>query len=275
MAKQAFTSCSFYIIAHPDDWQLFMQPNVYNDLINQTKKVIFIITTAGDAGFEETYWRAREEGSKSSIRFCLAPRSPINQDSGVGNFNGHRIQYSFINNTKSYFLRLPDGNLDSKGFENYNGESLPKLKYAKIIKITAIDKSTSYNGWEDFCTTLEAIILHESAEIPDISLNYLNPDKVANPDDHPDHSATGQAVTQIASSSIFIQNLFVGYSVNNVENNLSETDLFWKAGMFAAYEKTVFDLSGYSTLREGLEIYNKWCVSGAKYIIVNPTKKLK
>lgn len=273
MAYQPFISCSFYVVAHADDWQLFMQPNVYKDLINQHKKIIFIVTTAGDAGDDKIYWSAREEGSKSSIRFCLAPRFPLNKYSDSGNFNGHQIHYSVINNSTSYFLRLPDGNLDSKGFQKYNYENLTDLKNKKISKITAVDRSATYHSWEDFFTTLQTIILSESADIKDISVNYLNPDKEANPDDHPDHIATGQAVHQMISIFAFIQNLFVGYSSNNSENKLSETDLFWKAGMFAAYEKTVFDISGYSTLGEGLQIYNKWCVSGAKFITIN--RKLK
>jgi hypothetical protein len=275
MVNQSSRGISFYIVAHADDWQLFMQPNVYRDLINVNLKVIFIVTTAGDAGNDETYWRAREEGSKSSIRLCLAPRSSLSEHSQFGNFNEHRVYYSVINNTTSYFLRLPDGNLDSKGFEKYHFESLPKLKDGQIAKITAVDQSTTYHGWEDLCTTIKAIILYESAEVGDVTLNYLNPDNVANPDDHADHRATGQAIQQISSAGTSIQKLFVGYSVNNTENNLTENHLFWKAGMFAAYEKTVFDLSGYSTLREGLDIYNRWCLSAAKFITVDPAKQQK
>lgn len=273
--NQPFSRISFYIVAHADDWQLFMQPNVYEDLVDGHIKVIFIITTAGDAGNDETYWRAREEGSNSSIRFCLAPRSTLRQHSGSGNFNEHEVYYSVINNTTSYFLRLPDGNLDSKGFEKYHFESLPKLKDGQITKITAVDQSTTYQGWEDLCKTIEAIIQYESAEVGEVTLNYLNPDIAVNPDDHADHRATGQAIQQTSSAGKFIKRLFVGYSVNNTENKLSENHLFWKAGMFAAYEKAVFDLSGYSTLREGLDIYNRWCLSAAKFITVDPAKQQK
>lgn len=34
MPETQFTKISFHIIAHADEWQLFMQPNAYNDLIN-------------------------------------------------------------------------------------------------------------------------------------------------------------------------------------------------------------------------------------------------
>ena len=40
----------FYIGAHQDDWQLFMSPQAYYDLIADNTRVVFIYTTAGDAG---------------------------------------------------------------------------------------------------------------------------------------------------------------------------------------------------------------------------------
>jgi len=43
MVNQSSRGISFYIVAHADDWQLFMQPNVYRHLINVNLKVIFIV----------------------------------------------------------------------------------------------------------------------------------------------------------------------------------------------------------------------------------------
>ncbi len=264
----SFAEISFYIVAHADDWQLFMQPNVYNDLVAQGSKVVFIITTAGDGGAGETYWAAREEGSKSSLRFCLAPLGALSQSSGTRKFNYHNINYWLVNNTTFYFLRLPDGNLNGDGFSAYNYQSLLKLKAGQIGTLTAIDESTIYRNWQDFYTTLQMIILFESAGIPNIWLNYLNPDTATNSNDHPDHIATGQAIQAMSVVPRSRQALFVGYSVSNVSENLHQTDLFWKAGMFAAYEKAVFDGSGYSTLQEGIDTYRKWCLSSANFITV-------
>src|SRR3954451_16357350 len=73
MNNELYAQISFYIVAHADDWLLFMQPNAHKDLVDSHNKVVFIISTAGDAGEDEKYWCAREEGIKSSIRFCLAP----------------------------------------------------------------------------------------------------------------------------------------------------------------------------------------------------------
>src|SRR4051812_15484392 len=104
MANKLYTEISFYIVAHADDWLLFMQPNAYKDLVASDNKVVFIISTAGDAGEGEKFWRAREEGAKCSIRFCLAPRVSLFQSNNTKEINGHVINYWVLNNIACYFL---------------------------------------------------------------------------------------------------------------------------------------------------------------------------
>ena len=41
---------SFYFAAHQDDWQLFMNPSAFQDVIGGAVKTVFIHVTAGDAG---------------------------------------------------------------------------------------------------------------------------------------------------------------------------------------------------------------------------------
>jgi hypothetical protein len=244
-----------------------MQPNAWQDLVEgNNHKVSFIITTAGDAAYSETYWRAREEGSKSSIRFCLAPRVSLIENVGIANFNGHPINFWKVNHVVCYFLRLPDGNLDGNGFAIHDYESLSKLEAGQINTIAAIDGSTIYDSWQDFYNTLEAIILSESEDVSNTWLNYLNPDQQENPMDHSDHIATGDAIHAMPTIAGIKQSLFIGYSLTNTNEKLTQKDLFWKAGMFAAYEKAVFDLAGYSTLHEDMDIYEKWCLSRGKFI---------
>lgn len=271
MVNEQFTVISFYIVAHADDWQLFMQPNVYKDLVTPGSKVVFIITTAGDAGADETYWAAREEGLKSSLRFCLAPLAGLKESSGTKKFNFHTINYGLINNATCYFLRLPDGNQDGSGFQARNFHSLARLRSGAINTATALDDSAAYAGWTDLYTTLQTIISDESRGIPNVWVNYLNPDTGKNPNDHSDHIATGQAVQAMGAIPGLHHALFVGYSLSNALENLNGTDLFWKAGMFSAYEKTVFDRSGYSTLQENISTYLAWCLSSAKFTTANPT----
>ena len=39
--------------------------------------------------------------------------------------------------------------------------------------------------------------------------------------------------------------------------------------MLAAYEKAVFDMSGYSTLKEDIAQYEEWCFRNADFITIS------
>jgi hypothetical protein len=267
-----FNKISFYVVAHADDWQLFMHPNVYVDLMTSHCKVIFIITTAGDAGKGERYWLAREEGLKSSVRFCL-PAIPESSDKRK--FNHHSICCWSAGKTTSYFLRLPDGSLDGSGFAGCNFQSLLKFKSGQIDSIRPLDNSATYCSWSELTTTIESIIGFESQGIPDVWIHYLNPDIAINRDDHPDHIMTGQAIQDMTIITNVHQVLFVGYSVSSVAEQPPLNELFWKAGMFAVYDKAVYDFCGYSTLREKADTYIKWCCTRPEFIRILPGTNYK
>jgi hypothetical protein len=267
--NENYDKVSFYIVPHADDWQLFMQPNAYNDLINPVIKTVFVITTAGDAGSEENYWRAREEGIKSSIRFCIAPLICLQESQSATVFNNHSIRYWSCENVSCYFMCLPDGGLDGKGFSANFYESLTKCKEDSLSSINTVDNSTTYLDWKDFYKTLEAIILTEKEGFPDALINYLNPDNNKNPGDHADHIATGQAIQAMPVISEIPQLLFTGYSSQHNGQHLNETDFFWKTAMLAAYEKAVFDCCGYSTLKEDINTYMAWCRAAASFTTVS------
>lgn len=66
---------AFYFAAHEDDWQLFMNPAAFYDVIDANTKTVFIHMTAGDAGLgtnsggrKHPYYAARENGAESAIR---------------------------------------------------------------------------------------------------------------------------------------------------------------------------------------------------------------
>lgn len=259
---------SFYIVAHADDWQLFMNPNVFLDLINDKSRVVIIITTAGDAGKEPEYWTAREEGCKSSVRFCIAPHFFINECSDLREINQHRIHCWSTNNVSCYFFRLPDGNLDGNGFSATYYQTLSRLKSLGTLAIATLDHSTIYHSWTDFYSTLNAIINYERKGSDNIWINYLNPDINSDSYEHPDHRATGQAIQAMETLPRFHQALFSGYACKAPES-ISSTNLFWKIGMLAAYEKAVFDMSGYSTLKEDIVQYKEWCFRNADFVTIS------
>ena len=99
-------------------------------------------------------------------------------------------------------------------------------------------------------------------------VHYINPNEELNLGDHADHIATGQAIQAMPIITSMEQVLYMGYNYSHNSMLLQPDDLFWKAGMFAAYEKAVFDLAGYSTLHEDAELYVKWCVRGAQFTTI-------
>src|SRR6476661_5642741 len=67
---------SLYFAAHEDDWQLFMNPSAFQDVIKDASKTVFVRLTAGDAGVEaglggrkHQLYGARENGAETAIRF--------------------------------------------------------------------------------------------------------------------------------------------------------------------------------------------------------------
>ena len=248
-------------MAHADDWQLFMQPAAYNDLVYSGCKIVFIITTAGDAGMDEKYWKSREEGHKSSVRFCTSPIDNFPESCSEKNYNNKNISYWSLHHSITYFLRLPDGNLDGSGFASNNYQSLSKFQSSENDTIKSLDASATFSNWLDFIQTLQSIISCESEGIGNKNLHYMHPDPGFNPGDHADHITTGIAIRHLKFLTHFNQFLYVGYSNQTSHEKLLQSDLFWKTGMFAAYEKAVFDLCGYSTLRENTLLYISWCCS--------------
>jgi hypothetical protein len=121
-----------YVAPHPDDWQLFMNPNAYTDLKNPNKKVIFLHITAGDDGdgTGTNFYLAREEGSLRAIRFMSNTFSTgigSNMNKTTVTINGHQIPKFSYRNATAYFLRLPDGNVNGDGYILHNNVSLKKL----------------------------------------------------------------------------------------------------------------------------------------------------
>ncbi|TVZ60024.1 GlcNAc-PI de-N-acetylase [Flavobacteriaceae bacterium MAR_2010_105] len=184
-----------YVSAHPDDWQLFMNPNAYNDLENPDNKVIFLHTTAGDAGCGmgcTSYYLAREEGSLRAIRFmCNVINNQLKQGDSMNKthvlINGHLIlRYSYAN-AVAYFLRLPDGNYTGVGYPIHNHESLKYFYEGATPTLSTIDKSTAYQSLDDLVTTIRDLLNYEMNSTGQISLNIAETNPQRNPEDHSDH----------------------------------------------------------------------------------------
>jgi hypothetical protein len=226
------TAASFYLVAHQDDWQFFRGEYGYADLSNPAAKVVFVYLTAGDAGRTDGWWKRREAGAVASV---IAATPALLGSEGTVDVNGHVIRKVVYNKGVSYFLRLPDGNLNGRGYAVTGNQSLARLRSNEITRMWAVDLSTAYEGWTDLCETVRAIV--EAERLPSQPHPWVNSpdfDTALNPGDHSDHyAAAGIANTFVPGSYNWA--LWVGYDIKNRLPNLTGERLHRKRAVYQAY----------------------------------------
>jgi hypothetical protein len=227
------TRVSFYFAAHEDDWQLFMNPPAFNDVVDAMTKTVFIHSTAGDAGLgigtggrKFPYYLARENGAEAAIRFMAdAGRLPVDRAAAPMWFNGHGIYRVSYRNTVAYFLRVPDGNPGGTGYPQTGGQSLQRLATGQISSLAAVDGSTVYYGWSDLVSTVRAILDYERGDAASVTLNVPEPDTQINPNDHSDHLMTAKAALEAAKGLACARRIYyVDYAKSHLPENLSVKD---------------------------------------------------
>ena len=243
-SARAQDTVSFYFSAHEDDWQLFMNPNAYQDAHRTSAKVVFVYLTAGDAGAglgnadrSQPYYLARENGAKLSAKF-LADASndiPVIPLQAVASFSGHPISRWVYGNTVSYFLRLPDGNPEGTGYSTTRFETLKRLRDGVIAGMTAIDTSTNYENWKDLVATIRALIDHERGNARSVWVNIPDTDPAKNIGDHQDHQHTARAVLDAIVDLTCINKIFyLNYITAEMPVNMSASDQGIEAATFGA-----------------------------------------
>ena len=235
-------SVAFYIVADQDDWQLFMQKNAYADASNAKQKTVFITLTAGDAGLGKggsgtvPYYQARDNGSQLSIKF-LADIASVPDRSESAQYvyaNAHQIYHVQYKHTKSYYLRLPEGNDDGNGYRATGNQSLKRLRDGEISKITAVDSSATYQGWTDLVQTIQRIIIAETSGFSYATLNIPETDISRNPDDHNDRLLVGDLAEQASKDLTCLkQYSWLGYSSADKPMDLSIDQLINYSAVFA------------------------------------------
>src|SRR6185503_3393713 len=234
---------AFYFGAHPDDWQLFMNPNAYYDVQQPSNKVVFVYVTAGDAGLglgngerSQPYYLARENGAKLSVKFMAdaakAPEIPVDS---VASVSGHPIKRWLYRNTVSYFMRLPDGSPQGTGYVATAEQSLKRLHERAIRTMTSIDDSTAYQGWSDLQTTMRKLIDRERGTATNVWVNIPDTNMVKNVGDHADHQHMAQGVLEAIADLRWINKaLYLNYVTASMEENMSSAEREIEAGTFAA-----------------------------------------
>ncbi len=233
---------SFYFAAHEDDWQLFMNPSAFEDVINGAAKTVFIHMTAGDAGLgmgrggrKHPLYRARENGAETAVRF-MADADDIPAKKTVSNrpFNGHPIYRVSYRNTVSYFLRLADGNPRGGGYERTGFQSLKRLANGENNTLAAIDGSTVYHDWDDLVSTLRKILDFERGHTPNIQINVAEIDTRINPDDHSDHLMTAKAALDAVNDLGCVRRVYyIDYASARLPENLVAQQRDRESSVFA------------------------------------------
>jgi hypothetical protein len=233
---------SIYFAAHEDDWQLFMNPSAFEDVIGDAAKTVFIHITAGDNGLgigtggrKEPYYLARENGALDAVRFMAdEDKTPISGSAAFMTFNGHAVFRASYLNTTAYFLRLPDGNATGAGFPGTRFQSLKRLANGDINKLAAIDGSTAYDGWSDLVATVRDIISHERANAPLLQLNVAEPDPRINPQDHSDHLMTARVALDAVKDMRCVRRVYyVDYASSKLPENLSAQERDMQSAVYA------------------------------------------
>ncbi|HEY7232324.1 MAG TPA: hypothetical protein VH558_18360 [Pseudolabrys sp.] len=220
---------SFYFAAHEDDWQLFMNPSAFEDVIHAASKTVFIHLTAGDAGLgvglggrKHPFYLARENGAESAIRFMAnADFGPTERVAASITFNGHSIYRVSYRNTVGYFLRVPDGHWSGEGYYDTGYESLKRLASGENDVLHAVDGSATYHGWDDLVTTLQEIVAYERGKAALIQVNVAETNPRINPQDHSDHLMTAKAALDAVKDSKCVRRVYyVDYASSRLPQNL-------------------------------------------------------
>src|SRR4029077_15754231 len=64
-----------FVVAHQDDWQLFMG-DVVAKRIRTGHSATFVYLTAGDDGRDSLYWQTRERAARQSTQVAVGPAAP-------------------------------------------------------------------------------------------------------------------------------------------------------------------------------------------------------
>ena len=242
------------VVAHEDDWQLFMG-DVLTTRLRLGNRGVFVYLTAGDDGRDSTYWQTRERAALQSTR--IAAGLPVSQPfaCSVVEIRQHPMRKCIGGNIESYFLRLPDGKRDGKGFARYGYRSLRKLRANPASEISAIDASTTYRGWNDLMTTVGEIAQLDSTAV---TLHTTDPSIARNPHDHFDHRMTGLLVQDLRKEHRVAAIYYLGYALAMRAANRSTGQVQAKTTLLLAYDREMMAANQtWSAYREHRAFYSQ------------------
>ena len=245
-----------FVVAHQDDWQLFMG-DVASQKLKSKAPVKFIYLTAGDDGRDSLYWRTRERAALRSTRVAARITTDDSDSSECARVvvRMHSIRKCVVGTTESYFLRLPDGRRNGAGFTRYDHQSLRRLRAKRIGTISAVDGSATYQGWDDFASTVDDMLDGESDRR--VLVHTTDPSIAINPHDHFDHRMAGLLVFELRKRRSLDVRYYVGYALATRAANRSNEQAREKTAIFLAYDQEMMRLDkNWSAYREHPAFYS-------------------
>lgn len=229
-----------HVVAHQDDWMLFHGDEAARHLADASQPVVFIHTTAGDAGEQAGWWEARELATVMAVRQQLGNPPLLISRPRV---KGRGLQRYSCGHAVLYFLRCADGGKQGKGFDLHRHRSLSRLRdLGKALP--AVDGSTRYSSWDDLCTTLARIVARERQATEPVWIHCGDYAASTNPGDHADHQATAEAVRQFAAAEGYGRAWFLTYCSRDQPANLSPAEAEAKLQLFRHYGEQLGRLMG-------------------------------
>lgn len=247
---QLLKNTHYFMVAHPDDVELFMFKGLL-DALRNGEKVVLMVLTAGDDGQgyqpdegEKAYWFLRNLGHQRAIEF-LAHR--IN---GEINFKSRSKSpnYHHINNIYLYNFLIPDQYVNQKNQLTF----LSELFAGGRKNITTIDEKITYTKRNLFEAILELCKKHKS-----YFENFLHiTDETADLSvDHIDHRVVSLLGIDVFKQMNIPEENFIRYQTyQNYKKpiNLSEQETHLHAAVWGIYNS--FLLERYQNLSGPLQI---------------------
>jgi LmbE family N-acetylglucosaminyl deacetylase len=237
----------FYVGAHPDDIELFMGVQVVQDFIQQPQaKKVFIVTTAGDAGYgagngesDRPYWVARRLGHESAVLFMLSMTGVNAPNLKVDKLKlgKHTVERrAFGSDIVMYNLSLPDGGRDGGGYPATGRQSLKNLVSGAVLSIDAVDGSNHFTLAE-LQMLLSELIANESQGARWVQINLSEDRDDLNPADHPDHVTTSRLIQGVLAPKEPVcmrQTRFATYANTFKAQNVTSDELMVHAATWGA-----------------------------------------
>jgi LmbE family N-acetylglucosaminyl deacetylase len=187
------------IVAHQDDDILFMNPNLMHSLgVTDCMRTLYV--TAGDAGRNgknNPYWLGRERGAQSAYAKMYGfsdewTTEPLDLGEGAIVAYSTPRDHRFERRVSLVFLRLPEGNVNGKGFPANKHFSLQKFSHSPDMKVQSVDGAATYT-YASLQESVQILIESFEANIVNTQSTYAG----VRPRDHSDHNAIGTLVRQV------------------------------------------------------------------------------